>query len=400
MGPSSSPCAGSLRPTCSQRAWRPTHEAFGFRLGVDGILAAARLLERCAWFRHGPAEGERNLVLVSYSHESDGATQALSHRVIQRFGRAPKQLLPTQQGTFHLRLMRISKATGEAIQEVVLKESWQCRSTVVLEKTAAFAMEAMARMFPFSIGDSGILTKWADLLDKACDRLVVDQHSDKVSGNLVALKHIACTISGAVVRSVQDASACELHIIHNLKVTGPNVRHDVGKLYSLRSICRVGSFHYALVHCIAHACHSSIRRIVGPPPVPANNSDMCLLIEAFFGAVAEHQGARSRQSQLREDLAALAAIPLYELPGQRANPPVRIHYCWDPSTEGPCCASEDESQEKAVLAHEFFRQQGVRGRFACSIYKHQQGKETGAARSGGPAVVPKRGGIRRRQEHR
>ena len=315
------------------------------------------VLQKLAYFRQSSSASEQHCVIIAYSHESDGTCQQLAQHVLQQVGRPSAQRLPTevvnQQGTFRIRLARLCKHSGEILDSVMITEPWQCASCVVLEKTSLFILAALERRMPFRLaGSSHALEAWAGALAAASDYTIIDQHSDKGSNNLPAIRHLATTFSEAMPSSLQDVSVCELHVIHNVKASSPHVKFDVGKMYSMRNICRVGSFHQALVKVITHMCHVSVRRLPEPPPEPKEQSDIQRLIAALFDLESDHhRRSGSRQSFLKTDLQALGDLPLYEMPGQVASSSLRIHYCFDAETGRACCSSEDETQEKATTAH-------------------------------------------------
>lgn len=311
----------------------------------------ALFLQKCAWFRMSCGPSVQHVVVLGYSHESDGTSQAISQRVLQSIGRPSSQRLPTevvnQQGSFRARLLRISRETGEVCDETSLTEPWQCTSLVVLEKTAQFVLRAMQQVFPFDMSQPGWPEAWGELLVSACDRFVVDQHCDKASSNAPALKHIACCLAEVAPCTLHDTSVCELHVLHNLKCGGPGTKKDVGKMFSLRNVHSIGSFHYGLVHSIVHLSHTTVQRNVSPPPAGACESDLALLADALFDTKAAHHQRGGLPSTLLEDLRALAEVPLHEVPGQQA----RVHYCWCPRTQKACCSSDDACCEKVAVAH-------------------------------------------------
>lgn len=176
-------------------------------------------------------------------------------------------------------------------------------STAVVEKTAPFILDALERGLPWSIGDPTVLQACASLLDAACDRIVIDQHSDNAASNLPGLRHIMQTMSDATPKVLRATSACELHVIHNLRSTAPGMRQNVGKIFSLRDICRLASFH--IVQATTHSCHSSVRRLEGPPPVDANKSDVTLLVGALSDVEAPHHQKTARPSTFASVLAEL-----------------------------------------------------------------------------------------------
>jgi len=115
-------------------------------------------LRKCAWWRHSSAREERNIVIIGYSHESDGTCQQIAQHRLQVIGRPSSQRLPTevinQQGTFRIRLARVAARTGEILDTALFTEPWHSTSCVVLQKTSPFILAALERGMPFEAGSS------------------------------------------------------------------------------------------------------------------------------------------------------------------------------------------------------------------------------------------------------
>jgi hypothetical protein len=109
----------------------------------EGML---QFLQKCAWWRwlHDPDHTHK--VLLAYTHESDSTCQSIAQQAIQTVGRASKARLATeiiqQRGRLHASLMRLSKVSGDLVDEQNVCHEWQSSSMVVLSKTAPFLVEA------------------------------------------------------------------------------------------------------------------------------------------------------------------------------------------------------------------------------------------------------------------
>lgn len=302
-------------------------------------------LQKCAYFRLASTPSVKNLVIVGYSHESDGTSQQLAQHAISKIGRPSAQRLSTevvnQSGFLRAKLLQVDRESGDLLESVWVRQPWHTPSVVVLAKTAPFVLEALLRGLPFSMG--GLLWQdWKELLELACDKLVFDQAGDKASSNLPALKHLTCVMS-EVSPSLVDIGVCELHVLQSVKSTLPHSKLDIGKMFSLSNVSRVAGFHYGLVTTIAHLCHTTIRRIVSPPPEDTK-SDLHLLLDKLYDFQNPHHGRRSQdKSLLWQDALGLANFQLHPLHGQSGDTFTRIHFCWDFATGKACCESEEET---------------------------------------------------------
>lgn len=316
--------------------------------------ALQEFLHKAALFRLSSTGAVAHVVILAYSHESDSTAQSVAQHVLQTLGRPSRRRLPTevvnQRGSFRFLLRRVCKDTGAVLDAVCGSEAWHAKSVCVLEKASGYIAAALMRGMPFDLGDE-LWDKWSAAVSVACDAFLVDQRTDKGSNNGPALRHVAAVV-GEVPAALLDMGVCELHVLNGLKSTIPLAQFDIGKMFALANVTKVGSHYYALTNSIAHLCHSTVQRLVQPPPPEAAN--LGLLLDALFDLEASRHQRRSRESFLLSDLRALADMPLLDAPGQGMMHQARVHFCWDARTGRPCCNSDEEAAEKATLAHIIF----------------------------------------------
>jgi len=319
---------------------------------VSGLAAFMR---KCAYFRSLSDQSTRNLVVLNLSHESDSTAQLMAQRAIQSFGRPSACRLTTevfqQRGHFTCILLRVSASTGEARERAIVREPWHCHPIVMMGKSAPFVAAGLAKGMPFDIGGP-LWHDWVDTLTAACDYFVLQQVGDKGSSNLPAMRHVAHCWE-ALPRGLSDVATCELHNLQNIKNMNRWVKAAVGRMYSFSNMMKTASFVDALSYCLVYMCHSTVRRLAMPAP-QENHMENLLHTLFDFDAAHHSRSGPAGESTLMSDLRALASMPLYDLDGQELGgeeEAPRIHYCWDPLKEGPCCSSEDESREKCALAY-------------------------------------------------
>jgi hypothetical protein len=319
-----------------------------------------KLLCKCAMFRALASDNADHVVSLGYSHESDSTQQQVAQHLIQRFGRPASKRLPTevlnQRGTLTALLTRVDKQGGEVLSEQKLTCDWHSQSVVLLGKTSGFILRALELGMPFKLGTAE-WDDWSLAIAVASDVLVVDQHGDKGSNNMPAFKDIACSF--ADVRSTaNDMSPCEIHSLQAVKNSVAEVKADVGMLFCLANVSGVGSFHNILISVLIHNCHTTVRRIVAPPPADERH-DRRLLLDCLYKLDAPHHArSEGRESTLVKDLKALADTALYEVSGLSfggaagggGSQKVRVHFCWREQGGGPCCSNEDDCQEKVAVA--------------------------------------------------
>lgn len=327
--------------------------------------------------------GMQHIVVVAYGHESDTTSQSLAQHVLQLFGRATRRRLATeilnQRGVFKLVLKRVDGESGEVVDTTETTQHWHSYSYAILDESSPFIAEALTRGMPFDLGGP-LWESWQLALQAGCDAVIVDQRADKGSNNRPAIKHIIGTI-GELGISLCDTTVCELHVINGIKSSAPNLRTDVGHMFALGNICKVASHHYALVACILDLCNSSVQRIVQPPPTEEN--DTALLLDALFDTSADDHRRANKESFLLQDVQALGAIRLHELLGQGSMQTVRVHYCWGQVTRRACCKDEEETKERASLAHVIlFGEFGDRGCEFVPIHERRKSEEEAGRRHG------------------
>ena len=317
---------------------------------VDGL---ADILKKCAIFRASSNQSWLNVVIIGFSHESDSTHQSVAQHLIQKVGRPASKRLATevinQRGNFAFLLMRCNRQTAAIIHEEWFRFDWHCFSVVILEKTAPFIRRALQLGMPFQLGEDEWDT-WNDALVAACDTLVIDQHGDKGSNNAPAFRDLACVV-GEMGKSMNDISVCEIHVLQGIKNSVQEIKFDVGKMYCLSNVSRVASFHNSLVNSIIWLAHNTVRRIIAKPPA-SETEDMHLLLNALYDFEAEHhKRSGGKVSNLLVDLKGMAAMPLYEVPGVSLGPRnvVRVHFCWNHETGGPCCSDDEDCYEKVAV---------------------------------------------------
>jgi hypothetical protein len=125
-------------------------QAFVMELYTDlrdgGLL---RFLNKCALWRKCSSSSVSHIVVMSYSHESDGTTQSIAQHVIQRIGRPCSKQLSTevfnQRGTLHARFLIVDTASDELLHEQKWSQDWDSNSCVMLGKTSTFILAALQR---------------------------------------------------------------------------------------------------------------------------------------------------------------------------------------------------------------------------------------------------------------
>lgn len=317
----------------------------------------ADLLRKCAMFRCCAQPGEENIVCLGLAHESDSTGQGIAQHAIQRLGRASSSRLTTevlsQQGTLHCRLLRVDRRTNDVLDEIEVRQDWFAPPQVILAKTSPFVLESLIRGMPFHMsGESW--PSWRKALEVATDNCLLLQVGDKASSNFPAFRHVAA-IWNENPKALSDCASCELHNLQNIKNMNASVRRTVGKMFSFGNIMKTASYVDNLCACLAHLCHTTVRRLPTPPPGDVAG-DTELLLDALYDFSAEcHKRGRSnttRESRLLGDLREIGRIPLYELRGQAlaAGQVVRVHHCWDFESQSPCCESQEETCERSTVA--------------------------------------------------
>lgn len=344
-------------------------------LQTRGLIS---LMMSCAWFRAQADEASSRYVFMTYTYESDSTQQSMSQEAIQRVGRPTKQRLSTevlnQRGYITVELAIVDRNTGER-HSAMLAESLVSESVVLLGKTAPFLHKGMQRGLAFDF-DGEAQGGWARLIELACDLFVFHQYGDKGSNNMPAFRHFAATAS-AMPSVLADISCCEIHVVQGMKNAVPDTKQYVGRMYGLGNICKTASIHYGLVSILEYTCHTAICRVIAPPPA-AYAEDLRLLFDCLYDfEAAYHKRGRPREqtngeqqevtSVLLEDLAALLASQTFP---HSSDDRLRVHYCWDPATKGPCCESEDEAREKATVAQVNFHASRAIERVTISRWTH------------------------------
>jgi hypothetical protein len=329
-------------------------QAFACQLALEAQdTGLAKLIWQCAAFRQNAEPGMIHIAVLGVSFESDSTTQKLAQHLIQAVGRPAKRRLDTevvnQRGVVRICLMKVHRATGKIADETIFSVDWHSRSCVIMGKTAPYILKAFEKGLPFEWEHVDRRAEWFDAMVDAFDVRILDIHCDKGSSNGPAVRHVAsvfCEVAG----NMADASCCELHTLQHIKNSLPEVKRHVGRMYSLSNVSRSASFHDNLIHCIVAIVHTSVHRLIQPPPPEARSLEK--LLDRLYQFDAEHHKRRSGQAEstLLSDLRMLAQLPLLDAP-RTLGVQGRLHYCHNPVTLLPCCDSDDECHEKISVAN-------------------------------------------------
>ena len=176
-------------------------------------------------------------------------------------------------------------------------------------------------------------------------------------------------ILSEAANTVNDHSRCELHVAQKVKNLLHEVRADVGKMYAYRNASTAATWHHAAIAGIEWMVHTTVRRVVMRPP-ESERGNLRLLLDALYTLDGEwhKRGKRpedpeagghleesaAKTSYLLQDLEELARLQLFSLPQQASTledgRQVRVHCCWDDELGGPCCTSEEMTQDRVAVA--------------------------------------------------
>jgi hypothetical protein len=286
------------------------------------------------------------MVRLSFTHMWDETSLVYKKFQDRHYRSAQKGIFVqtiVQKGTLRTTLVDLESVRCERFWESWLTQPLQVEGTSAQALWPA-VLRALPQRFRFDLIQE---------LVKLCESVssfTLQPYGDKASGNLLLMRRF-CTFWHEVIlprlgpRVLFWPDTCTVHLHHRGKLQLKGLKHHTARHFSIANLYKQDSVQSRMLSVMEFLISQRLRRVVGRAPAEVHK--LSVVVDILFDMEAPHHlrgPDGSRRSQQHQDLQLLARILNGDVLGELQ------HFCWDESTQKPCCRNREECVSKTTLA--------------------------------------------------